>query len=37
MKNTALLIVDVQNGLAKEHPYQEEMVIEKIQRLLAAA
>ena len=35
MKDTVLLIVDVQNSIMEEHPYQEEILIENLQKLIA--
>lgn len=37
MKQTALLIIDVQAGLIKQHPYQEAILIEQLQQLLSKA
>lgn len=37
MKNIALLVVDVQTMLIEEHPYNEQRVIENIQRLISVA
>lgn len=34
MKNTVLLVVDVQTAIMKEHPYNEAKVIENIQALI---
>jgi nicotinamidase-related amidase len=37
MSNSALLVVDVQTALIKEHPYNEENVIGNIKRLISIA
>ena len=37
MENAVLLVVDVQNSMMLEHPYNEERVIANIQRLLLTA
>ncbi len=37
MGNIALLVVDVQNALISEHPYQEQRVIKSIQKLIDTA
>lgn len=37
MSNSALLVVDVQTALIKEHPYNEEIVIGNIKRLISVA
>lgn len=37
MSNVVLLIVDVQNSLIKDHPYNEKRVIENIKKLISAA
>ncbi|MFT4144745.1 MAG: cysteine hydrolase family protein [Mobilitalea sp.] len=37
MSNIALLVVDVQNAIVNEHPYNEKKVITNIQSLLSAA
>jgi nicotinamidase-related amidase len=37
MSNSILLVVDVQTALIKEHPYNEEKVIENIKRLISIA
>lgn len=37
MGNIVLLVVDVQNALIREHPYQEQQVIANIRRLLNTA
>lgn len=37
MRNSALLVVDVQTALIKEHPFNEEKVIENIKRLISIA
>lgn len=37
MSNSALLVVDVQTALIKEHPYNEGKVIENIKRLISIA
>ncbi|MFB6466796.1 cysteine hydrolase family protein [Cytobacillus sp. Hz8] len=37
MSNSALLVVDVQTALIKEHPYNEEKVIGNIKRLISVA
>jgi nicotinamidase-related amidase len=37
MNKTALLVVDVQNGLIGNHPFNEKGMIENIQKLLKAA
>lgn len=37
MSNTILLVVDVQNALIKEHPYNEYKVIENIKKLIITA
>ncbi|WP_462409884.1 cysteine hydrolase family protein [Neobacillus sp. Marseille-QA0830] len=37
MSNCALLVVDVQTALIKEHPYNEEKVIGNIKRLISVA
>lgn len=36
MKNTALLVVDVQNALVEEKPYEIEKVLENIKKLIKA-
>ncbi|HCW52588.1 MAG TPA: cysteine hydrolase, partial [Clostridium sp.] len=36
MKNIALMIVDMQEGLVTNHPYNERKVLENIQQLLKA-
>lgn len=37
MSNCVLLVVDVQNALIKENPYNEHKVIDNVKRLIAAA
>ena len=37
MNNVVLLVVDVQNALIQEHPYNERRVIENIKRLISTA
>lgn len=37
MKNTALLVIDVQQGLIDEHPYRADALLEDIQTLQARA
>ncbi|MFC4322657.1 cysteine hydrolase family protein [Litchfieldia salsa] len=37
MRNCPLLVVDVQTGLVKEHPYNEEVVISNIKALISLA
>ncbi|WP_088225582.1 cysteine hydrolase family protein [Desulfosporosinus sp. FKB] len=37
MRNIVLLVVDVQNALINEHPYNEEKVIENIRQLISTA
>lgn len=37
MKNIALMVIDMQEGLVKDHPYNERKVIENIQKLLKTA
>ncbi|MBY0755347.1 cysteine hydrolase [Clostridium sardiniense] len=37
MSNIVLLVVDVQNALINEHPYNEERVIENIKKLILTA
>lgn len=37
MNNVVLLIVDVQNALIQEHPYNEQLVIENIKKLIINA
>ncbi|ERI94940.1 isochorismatase family protein [Clostridiales bacterium oral taxon 876 str. F0540] len=37
MSNVALLVVDVQNALIKAHPYNEQIVIENIKKLILEA
>lgn len=37
MSNSVLLVVDVQTGLIKEHPYNEEKVIGNIKKLISIA
>ena len=37
MSNIVLLVVDVQNALIKEHPYNEQRVIENIKNLISTA
>lgn len=37
MNNTALLVVDVQTGLIKKHPYNEQKVISNIKGLISSA
>ncbi len=37
MENSVLLVVDVQNGLIKNHPYNELQAITNIRRLLGVA
>ena len=37
MNNIILLVVDVQNALIKEHPYNEQRVIENIRKLISVA
>lgn len=37
MSNIVLLVVDVQNALLKEHPYNEQKVIENIRKLILTA
>lgn len=37
MKNIALMVIDMQEGLVKDHPYNERKVIENIKKLLKTA
>lgn len=37
LRNIILMVVDVQNALIKEHPYNKERVIENIKKLILAA
>lgn len=37
MSNTVLMVVDVQNALVEEHPYQERKLIENIKKLIQSA
>ena len=37
MSNIVLMVVDVQNALIKEHPYNEQKVIENIKKLILTA
>lgn len=37
MSNIALLVVDVQNALMQEHPYNEQKVLQNIKKLISAA
>ena len=37
MSNTVLMVVDVQNRLINEHPYNEKKVVGNIKKLIEAA